>query len=139
MAQGRLSPPGLAQMIAVTAVSLGEDYAAGVLKEYEKRRNILYEGLSAIPGVFLTRPEGAFYCIAKLPVDDSERFAAWLLTDFQMSGETVMVAPAGGFYKSPLGKNEVRIAYVLGEESLRRSLALLAEALKKYPGRTTSS
>jgi aspartate aminotransferase len=138
MAQGRLSPPGLAQMIAVAAVSLDEDYAAGVLKEYEKRRNILYEGLRAIPGVFLTKPEGAFYCIAKLPVDDSERFAAWLLTDFQMSGETVMVAPAGGFYKSPLGKNEVRIAYVLGEESLRRSLALLAEALKKYPGRTAA-
>ncbi|HEY8131462.1 MAG TPA: pyridoxal phosphate-dependent aminotransferase [Thermoanaerobaculia bacterium] len=135
MAQGRLSPPGLAQFIAVGAESLGDEYARGVVAEYQRRRDVLYQGLTSIPGVFLQKPEGAFYCMARLPIDDAERFAAWLLTDFQHDGETVMVAPGNGFYASPLGLNEVRIAYVLKEEDLRTSISLLAEALQRYPGR----
>jgi aspartate aminotransferase len=135
MAQGRLSPPGLAQFIAVGAESLGDEYARGVVAEYQRRRDVLYEGLRSIPGVFLQKPEGAFYCIVRLPIDDAERFAAWLLTDFQHNGATVMVAPANGFYASPLGSNEVRIAYVLKEEDLRTSISIFTEALKQYPGR----
>jgi aspartate aminotransferase len=135
MAQGRLSPPGLAQFIAVGADSLGEEYTRDVVAEYQRRRDVLYAGLTAIPGVFLQKPEGAFYCVASLPVDDSERFAAWLLTDFQLGGATVMVAPANGFYASPLGTNEVRIAYVLKEDDLRTSIEILAEALRRYPAR----
>jgi aspartate aminotransferase len=135
MAQGRLSPPGLAQFIAVGADSLGDEYTRDVVAEYQRRRDVLYEGLTSIPGVFLQKPEGAFYCVARLPIDDAERFASWLLTDFQHNGATVMVAPANGFYASPLGSNEVRIAYVLKEEDLRTSISILAEALQRYPGR----
>ncbi len=136
MAQGRLSPPGIAQFIAVGADALGEEYTRDVVAEYQRRRDVLFEGLTSIPGVFLQKPEGAFYCVAKLPVDDAERFAAWLLTDFQHNGATVMVAPANGFYASPLGVNEVRIAYVLKEDDLRTSIDILAAALGAYPGRT---
>jgi len=135
MAQGRLSPPGLAQFIAVGADSLGDEYTRDVVAEYQRRRDVLFNGLNAIPGVFLQKPEGAFYCVVKLPVDDAERFAAWLLTDFQHDGATVMVAPANGFYASPLGVNEVRIAYVLNETDLRTSIDILAAALHAYPGR----
>jgi len=136
MAQGRLSPPGLAQFIAVGAESLGDEYASSVVAEYQRRRDVLYAGLTSIPGVYLQKPEGAFYCIARLPIDDAERFASWLLTDFQHDGATIMVAPANGFYASPLGSNEVRIAYVLKEEDLRTSITILAQALQQYPGRT---
>jgi len=136
MAQGRLSPPGLAQFIAVGAESLGDDYTRDVVAEYQRRRDVLFEGLSTIPGVFLTRPEGAFYCIAKLPVDDADRFAAWLLSDFEHDGGTVMIAPASGFYASDLGKSEVRIAYVLKEEDLRAAVAILGEALRQYNARS---
>jgi aspartate aminotransferase len=136
MAQGRLSPPGLAQFIAIGADSLGEEYTRDVVAEYQRRRDVLFEGLSAIPGVFLTRPEGAFYCVARLPVDDTDRFAAWLLSDFQHDGGTVMIAPASGFYASDLGRNEVRIAYVLKEEDLRTAVAILAEALRVYNARS---
>lgn len=136
MAQGRLSPPGLAQFIAVGAENLGDDYTRDVVKEYQRRRDVLYEGLTSIPGVHVTKPEGAFYCMPKLPIDDADKFAAWLLTDFSHNGATVMVAPATGFYASDLGKNEVRIAYVLNEKDLRASLDLLRVALEKYPGRT---
>ena len=133
MAQGRLSPPGLAQFIAIGADSLGDDYTHGVVEEYQRRRDILFEGLRSIPGVFLHKPEGAFYCIVKLPVEDADDFAAWLLTDFSRDGQTVMVAPAAGFYLSEgLGRDEVRIAYVLGEEALRTSVELLREALGRY-------
>ncbi|HEX8153299.1 MAG TPA: pyridoxal phosphate-dependent aminotransferase, partial [Thermoanaerobaculia bacterium] len=111
MAQGRLSPPGIAQFIAIGAESLGEEYTSGIVEEYQRRRDILYEGLTSIPGVFLLKPEGAFYCIAKLPVHNADDFAVWLLTDFLDERGTVMVAPASGFYASPLGKSEVRIAY----------------------------
>ncbi|MFZ2493307.1 MAG: pyridoxal phosphate-dependent aminotransferase [Thermoanaerobaculia bacterium] len=136
MAQGRLSPPGIAQFIATAADTLGDDYAAGIVAEYQRRRDVLFEGLMSIPGVFLTKPEGAFYCVPQLPIESGDDFAVWLLSEFSHEGETVMVAPASGFYKSPLGKNEVRIAYVLNEERLRRSVELLRIALERYPGRT---
>ncbi len=134
MAQGRLSPPGIAQFIAVGAENLGDDYTRHVVDEYQRRRDVLHEGLTAIPGVFLEKPEGAFYCVARLPVDDAEAFAEWLLSDFEDEGETVMVAPAEGFYASPLGQSEVRIAYVLKEDALRRAVELLQIALERYEG-----
>lgn len=133
MAQGRLSPPGLAQHIAVAATELGPEYTEGVVTEYQKRRDLLFAALQEIPGVFLRKPEGAFYFVARLPVRDSDDFATWLLSDFQLNGATVMVAPANGFYATPgLGMNEVRIAYVLKEEDLRASVKILAAALKAY-------
>ena len=132
MAQGRLSPPGLAQFIAVGADALGEEYTRDVVAEYQRRRDLLYEGLTSIPGVFLQKPEGAFYCVARLPIDDAERFAAWLLTDFEHDGATVMVAPATGFYASALGANEVRIAYVLKQDDLRAAIELLRIAVQRY-------
>jgi aspartate aminotransferase len=132
MAQGRLSPPGLAQFVALGARALGREYFDRIVREYQRRRDVLFEGLRSIEGVFLEKPEGAFYCVAKLPVDDAEDFAAWLLSDFQHEGATVMLAPASGFYVSPLGQNEVRIAYVLGEEDLRRAVDVLRQALAAY-------
>ena len=133
MAQGRLSPPGLAQMLAVGASEVGPDYTEAVITEYQRRRDVLFEGLSKIPGVFLRKPEGAFYFIARLPVKDSEDFARYLLTDFQLDGATVMVAPAPGFYATPgLGADEVRIAYVLKEKDLEASIRILAAALTAY-------
>ena len=132
MAQGRLSPPGLAQFIAVGASSLGDDYTRAMVAEYQRRRDVLYEGLHSIPGVELAKPEGAFYCVPKLPVHDAEDFAVWLLTEFEHDGATVMIAPASGFYASDLGKSEIRIAYVLKEEDLRTSIELLRVALERY-------
>jgi len=132
MAQGRLSPPGLAQFIAVGATELGDDYTRDVVAEYQRRRDVLYQGLTSIPGVFLAKPEGAFYCIAKLPVEDANDFASWLLSDFQHDGATVMIAPAAGFYASDLGRNEVRIAYVLKEEDLKAAVEVLRAALARY-------
>jgi aspartate aminotransferase len=133
MAQGRLSAPGLAQMVAVGAQELGPEYAAGVVAEYQARRDLLYEGLRGIPGVFLRKPEGAFYFVARLPIADSEDFARWLLTDFALDGATVMVAPAPGFYASPkLGLDEVRIAYVLNTRDLEASVRILAAGLEAY-------
>lgn len=135
MAQGRLSPPGLAQFVAVGAEGLGEEYTRGIVDEYQRRRDVLYEGLRAIPGVELAKPEGAFYCVPRLPIDDADDFAVWLLTDFEHDGGTVMVAPASGFYASNLGKSEIRIAYVLKEEDLRTSVELLRIALERYRAR----
>lgn len=133
MAQGRLSPPGLAQMVALGAAELGPEYTRSVVQEYESRRDLLYEGLKGIPGLFLRRPEGAFYFVARLPVPDSEDFARWLLTDFEEDRTTVMVAPAAGFYATPgKGTTEVRIAYVLGAEHLRVAISLLGRALTRY-------
>ncbi len=133
MAQGRLSPPGLAQFVAVGAGELPAEYMAGVVAEYGRRRNVLYEGLRRIPGVFLPKPEGAFYFIARLPIADGDDFAAWMLTDFQLRGATVMIAPARGFYATPgLGADQVRIAYVLKEEHLRASVEILAAGLEAY-------
>jgi len=133
MAQGRLSAPGLAQMIAAAALELGPDYTQSVVSEYQRRRDVLFRGLSQIPGVFLRKPEGAFYFVARLPVRDSEDFARFLLTDFQHEEATVMVAPAAGFYATPgLGQDEVRIAYVLQERDLEAAVAVLAAALPAY-------
>jgi aspartate aminotransferase len=133
MAQGRLSPPGLAQLVALGATDLGPDYADGLVREYQARRDVLYDGLSGIPGVFLRKPEGAFYLVARLPVEDSEDFASWLLSDFSFEGATVMVAPAPGFYATPgLGRDEVRIAYVLNTTDLETSVRILTQALPAY-------
>ena len=133
MAQGRLSPPGLAQLVALGANDLGPDYAKGMVREYQARRDVLFEGLSRIPGVFLRKPEGAFYFVARLPIDDGEDFASWLLTDYAHEGATVMVAPAEGFYATPgLGKDEVRIAYVLDKRDLEASVRILAHAIPTY-------
>ncbi len=133
MAQARLSPPGLAQLVALGATELGPDYAEGLVQEYQGRRDVLYEGLSRVPGVFLRKPEGAFYFVARLPIEDSEDFASWLLSDFRFEGATVMVAPAAGFYATPgLGRDEVRIAYVLDTEALAFSVRILAAALPVY-------
>jgi aspartate aminotransferase len=133
MAQGRLSPPGLAQLVALGATELGPDYARGIVREYQARRDLLFEGLSRIPGVFLRKPEGAFYFVARLPVEDGEDFASWLLTDYAHDGCTVMVAPAQGFYATPgLGRDEVRIAYVLKREDLEASVRILVHAIPTY-------
>jgi len=136
MAQGRLSPPGLAQFAAVGLKDLPPTYAATVVSEYQRRRDTLFDGLRGIPGVFLTRPEGAFYFVARLPVEDTEDFARFLLEDFEYERGTVMVAPASGFYASAgLGANEVRIAYVLNEADLRTSVRILREGLAAYGAR----
>jgi aspartate aminotransferase len=133
LAQARLSPPGLAQLLALGIPELPADYAQGIVREYQSRRDVLFEGLSRLPGVFLRKPEGAFYFIARLPVEDSEDFAAWLLSDFSHEGATVMVAPAPGFYATPgLGRDEVRIAYVLCRDDLEASVRVLAHALPQY-------
>ena len=133
MAQGRLSPPGLAQFVATGASELGPEYTVGVVAEYERRRNLLFRGLKEIPGIFLTKPEGAFYFIARLPIQDCDDFASWLLSDFALDGATVMIAPARGFYASPgLGASEVRIAYVLNEKDLDASVRILAGGLERY-------
>jgi aspartate aminotransferase len=133
MAQARLSAPGLAQLVAIGAGELTEAYRESVVTEYQRRRDVLYDALRAIPGVFLEKPEGAFYCVARLPVDDADDFAEWLLRDFELDGQTVMVAPAADFYATPgLGSNEVRIAYVLNETDLRRAMEVFAEGLRQY-------
>jgi aspartate aminotransferase len=133
MAQGRLSPPGLAQMAAAGIRALGPEYLQGVVAGYQRRRDLLYDALRAVPGVFLRRPEGAFYFVVRLPILDAEDFARWMLTDFQQDGATVMVAPAAGFYATEgLGHDEVRVAYVLNEEDLRIAASLLAAGLTAY-------
>lgn len=133
MAQARLSPPRLAQIIATSASELPDTYTSDVMNEYRQRRDVLYEELLKIPGVFLAKPEGAFYVVAKIPVHSSDDFARWLLTDFSRDQETVMVAPASGFYATPgLGEDEIRIAYVLRADRLRRAVELLGLALDEY-------
>jgi aspartate aminotransferase len=133
LGQARLSSPRVEQHIATVAHTLPQSYFDAMVGEYRKRRDVVYEALTSMKNVRTARPEGAFYTIPELPVDDAEAFATWLLTDFQREGETVMVAPAAGFYKTPgLGQREVRIAYVLESGSLKRSMAILAEALDAY-------
>ena len=133
MAQGRLSPPGLAQLVALGASELPADYAKSIVREYQGRRDVLFEGLSRIPGVFLRKPEGAFYFVARLPIEDGEDFATWLLSEYSLEGATVMVAPAQGFYATAgLGRDEVRIAYVLKKEDLEASVRILAHAIPTY-------
>ncbi|MEO8505812.1 MAG: pyridoxal phosphate-dependent aminotransferase [Acidobacteriota bacterium] len=133
MAQGRLSPPGLAQLLATGMNEVPPDYTTTVVEEYQSRRDLLFAGLSAIPGVFLREPEGAFYFVARLPVLDAEDFARWLLSEFSFEGKTVMVAPAAGFYATKgLGYNEVRIAYVLKRSDLEQAVRVFAAALDAY-------
>jgi aspartate aminotransferase len=134
--QARLSPPGLGQIVAEASIDTPPDYFKKVNKEYTARRNYMVGALNKIPGVYCPKPKGAFYAIVQLPVDDSDRFAQWLLEDFNYDNQTVMVAPASGFYSTPgLGKNEVRIAYVLNTDDLKNAMRTLEEALKVYPGR----
>lgn len=136
-AQARLSPPGLGQVAAEASIDTPPEYFAGVNNEYTARRNFLVDALNKIPDVKCPKPKGAFYTVAKLPVDDSDKFAQWLLEKFQYKNQTIMIAPASGFYSTPdLGRNEVRIAYVLNIQELRSAMEVLAEALKTYPGRT---
>ena len=132
-AQARLSPPTLAQIASEAALETPQSYFDDVKDEYVERRNVLIEGLEAIPGVKVAIPKGAFYCVAELPVKDSDVFAQWLLEDFDVNNETIMVAPAGCFYSTPnVGKNQIRIAYVLNKDSLKKSVNILKEALKVY-------
>lgn len=133
MAQGRLSAGLVDQALAAKLTEVPQSYLNAVKKEYEERRNVLFDGLKTTPGVTVSKPEGAFYTIVGLPVADAEDFCRWLLTDFRDNNETVMLAPAAGFYATPdLGKNEVRIAYVLNTKSLKRCIELLAIALEQY-------
>ena len=135
-AQGRLSPPGLAQILALGMSEITADYYTGVRNEYQKRRDVIYDELVKLPDVFLRKPEGAFYVVARLPVKDSDAFARFLLEEFSFEGATVMVAPAAGFYATPaLGSNEVRMAYVLHCDELRQAIRVLGEGLKAYQKR----
>ena len=135
--QARLSPPLIGQIAAEASLDAGEDYLRDTYDEYVERRKCLIDGLNRIPGVYSPIPMGAFYTVAKLPVDDSDKFCAWCLSEFQYEGQTVFMAPASGFYTTPgSGRNEVRIAYVLKKEDLIRALFVLSKALEAYPGRT---
>jgi len=139
-AQARLSPPSYAQIGAEAALDTPKSYFDGVKTEYIARRDYIIEALNKIPGVFCPKPSGAFYCIAKLPIDNSDKFCQWLLEEFNLNSETVMMAPATGFYSTPgAGTNEVRIAYVLKIDDLKSSMACLEAALKQYPGRTNQA
>ena len=135
--QARLSPPLIGQIAAEASLDEPELYAREMYDEYVERRKCLIDGLNRIPGVYSPIPMGAFYTVARLPVDDSEKFCAWCLSEFDYEGETVMMAPASGFYTTPgAGRNEVRIAYVLNKDDLKRALVVLQKALEAYPGRT---
>lgn len=135
--QARLSPPTIDQIAAEAALNTPQSYFDDVVNEYVERRNTLVEGLNSIPGVFCPKPSGAFYCVAKFPVDSAEKFCQWLLEEFDYEGDTVMMAPCNGFYSTPgAGEQEARLAYVLEKSSLERSLECLREALTQYPGRT---
>lgn len=135
--QARLSPPTFGQIAGEAALQTPQSYFDEVIAEYVDRRNILVDGLNKIPGVFCPKPKGAFYCVAKFPVDDADKFCQWLLEDFSFENQTVMMAPASGFYATKgLGKNEARIAYVLEKSALKNAVKCLEEALKVYPGRT---
>lgn len=134
--QARLSPPLIGQIVAEASLDAPEEYYREVYDEYVERRKCLIDGLNRIPGVYSPIPMGAFYTVAKLPIDDSESFCRWCLETFNYEGETIMMAPASGFYTTPgSGKNQVRMAYVLKKEDLQRALFILKKALESYPGR----
>ena len=134
--QARLSPPLLGQIVAEASLEAPREYAIHTYEEYIERRNCLVDELNKIEGVFSPIPMGAFYTIARLPIDDSDKFCEWCLRDFEYEGETIMLAPASGFYSEEgLGRDEVRIAYVLEKEALRRAIFILSKALEAYPGR----
>ena len=135
--QARLSPPLIGQLVAEASLDATENYAREVYDEYVERRKCLIDGLNRIPGCYSPIPMGAFYTVAKLPVDDAEKFCEWCLNEFEYEGATVMMAPAAGFYTTPgAGKDQVRIAYVLNKEDLAKALEVLRKALEAYPGRT---
>ncbi len=136
-AQARLSPPSLGQLVSEAAIDTPDAYFEMVMNEYLDRRNIVVELINKMEGAFCPMPKGAFYTVASLPVDDTDKFCQWLLEEFHYQGETLMLAPASGFYSSKgAGKNEVRISYVLNVEDLKKAMKCLEEGLKKYPGRT---
>jgi aspartate aminotransferase len=135
--QARLSPPLVGQVIAEASIDTPQEYMQEMYNEYLERRNFLIEGLNKIPGVYSAVPMGAFYTVARLPIDDSDKFCAWLLSEFEYEKQTVMMAPASGFYTMKnVGCNEVRLAYVLKKEDLEKALFILKKALEVYPGRT---
>ena len=135
--QARLCPPTLGQWACTALTDIPPTYIPGVIAEYEKRRDTVFDALASMPGVFVKKPEGAFYMCAKLPIDDANGLAEFLVRDFDVDGETVMISPADGFYATPgLGRQEARIAYVLDEARLRRAMTIFARALDAYPGRT---
>lgn len=135
-AQARLSPPSLGQVAGEAALKTPKSYFTEVIDEYVNRRDLLIKGLNKINGITCPKPSGAFYCIAQLPIDDADKFAKWLLEEFSWHNKTVMVAPAQGFYSTPeIGKQQIRIAYVLNVEELQNAITIIEEALKIYPGR----
>jgi aspartate aminotransferase len=134
--QARLSPPFVGQIAGEAAIDSTEEYMSGVHEEYLSRRNFIVDSLNKIPGVFCPKPKGTFYVMAKLPVDDAEKFAMWMLKDFDYNGNTVMLAPGAGFYtEGNLGKQEVRLAYVINKEQIKIAVECIEAGLKKYPGR----
>jgi len=136
-AQARLSPPSFGQVAGEAAIDTPDSYFKEVYNEYIERRDFMVDALNKMPGVICPKPKGAFYTVVQLPVDDADKFAQWMLSEYEYQGQTVMVAPASGFYSNPvLGKNQVRIAYVLKKEDLAKAMEVLAEALKAYPGKT---
>ena len=136
--QARLSPPLLGQVIAEASIDAPRSYAINTYEQYIERRNCLIDELNKLPGVYSPIPMGAFYTVARLPIDDSDKFCEWCLTDFEYEGETIMMAPASGFYSEKgYGKNEVRIAYAIDKADLKRAIFLLGKALEQYPGRVT--
>ena len=135
-AQARLSPPTFGQVAGEAALDCPQSYYDDIVKEYQSRRDVCIKGIYDIEGASCPTPKGAFYIVAKLPIDDSERFCAWCLSESEYEGETIMLAPASGFYTElQKGKDEVRIAYVLNKDDLRRALFILGKALEAYPGR----
>ena len=135
--QARLSPPLIGQLIAEASIDTPQSYMLEMYNEYLERRKYLIDGLNRIPGVYSPIPMGAFYTVARLPIDDSDKFCAWLLEEFEYEGQTIMMAPASGFYTTPdVGRNEVRLAYVIKKEELKKALIVLEKALEVYPGRT---
>ena len=139
-AQARLSPPTLGQIAGEAALNTPQSYFDAVVSDYVERRNVLVDGLNAIPGVLCPKPAGAFYAMARLPIDNADRFCQWMLEEFSFNNETVMMAPGTGFYSTAgAGTDEVRMAYVLKVEDLRKAVRCLEEALKVYPGRTVTS
>ena len=135
--QARLSPPLLGQIVAEASIDAPRSYAINTYEQYIERRNCLIDELNKLPGVYSPIPMGAFYTVARLPIDDSDKFCEWCLTDFNYEGETIMMAPASGFYSEDgCGKDEVRIAYAIDKADLKRAIFLLGKALEQYPGRT---
>lgn len=138
-AQARLSPPTFGQLASEAALKTPQSYFDDVISEYKQRRDLLVDGLNTIPGVTCPKPKGAFYCVAELPIDDSDTFCQWLLESFEHSGHTVMMAPATGFYAEPVtGKRQVRLAYVLEQDQLKLAVECLRAALDLYPAKTLS-